>query len=105
MNTYEEEKFKYETDIAVAEKLVRLQENQDFIDVFMKHYLEDYAITQIHNIGYRTPEQVNGFVANTMARGKFVKFMDSVLFDGNEAQQKLRDLVEDDAELLDAEEE
>ena len=76
--------------------MVRLLNNEDFKSVFEKHYLEDWAITQVQNIAVYRKETREAVMEEMLARSIFSIFCSDVIAKGNIAKDDLAEEREDE---------
>ncbi len=68
-----------------AEALQRLLENDDFVNIFQKGYIDAFAITNIYNSWSFDDATRRRFLEKTISRGHFTKYIDDILDDGRNA--------------------
>lgn len=82
----------YSIAIERANKLSDLLKNQNFIDLFQTHFMDDYATTQIKNYSVLKPEQREKVQENMIGRSVFAQFINTVEISGNMATVALQEL-------------
>jgi len=92
MKNIELEKVFLKEKVELAKKMQRLNDNQDFKDIFGEGYVEAYALTQVANCGSYNPDQLRGMASNMVARGKFVDYVTQVIEEGQMAVIELSDI-------------
>jgi len=93
----------YAEDVALAEAMVRLQKNPDFIKVFNEKFVKDFALTQQYNLAVFDPQTRGRVYEGMTARSHFQRFQDEIIEEGNKALNDKADL--ESMKKLDAEEE
>jgi hypothetical protein len=78
--------------IELAEALQRLQANPDWQLVIDTHFIKDWALTQINNVGVYNQDQRRGYLEQAMARGIFNQEMHDIIEDGRMAKQALAEI-------------
>ncbi len=82
--------------LALANELKMLLENETFKKIFQELYIDAFAITNLYNLhSYDDPAR-RRFVEKSLARSVFVKFIDDILEDGRMAQASLSDEFADE---------
>ena len=81
-----------DSQIELAEALQRLKNNPDFKLVFEKRFVNDWALTQIANVGMYNMEARKGYLEQAIARGIFSAFMYEIEEDGKKAVEARREL-------------
>ena len=72
--------------IALAEAMQRLEKNPDFDLLFIKGFVEDWALTQIANVGVYNADQRRGYLEQSIARGTFSQYCYDIVEDGRSAK-------------------
>jgi len=78
--------------VANAEAMQRLLDNDDFKLLFQDIFVDAFAITNTYNIWSYDDQARRRFLEKTMSRSHFTRFIDEILEDGNQAKA---DLAED----------
>ena len=81
-----------EKQVELAEALQRLQSNPDWQLVIEKRYFDDWAKTQVRNVGQYGPEQRKGFLEQAISRGHFDDYLYGIIQDGQVAKDTLPEL-------------
>lgn len=81
-----------EKQVELAEAVQRLQSNPDWQLIIDKRYMDDWARTQVRNVGQYNQDQRRGFLEQAMARGIFDDFIYGVVEDGKAAKAALPEL-------------
>ena len=81
-----------EKQVELAEAVQRLQNNPDWQLVIDKRYMDDWAKTQVRNVGQYGPEQRKGFLEQAISRGHFDDFIYGIIQDGMAAKEALPEL-------------
>ena len=84
-----------EKQVGLAEAVQRLQSNPDWQLVIEKRYFDDWAKTQVRNIGSYNMEQRKGYLEQAIARGILDDFIWHILEDGKAAKEALPSLKEE----------
>jgi len=92
MNNTEVDNRQVQVDRGLA--MVRLLNNDDFKLVFEKHYLEDWALTQVHNVSVYENSSRGPVMEQMLARSIFSVFCSDVVAEGNIAKDDLNSEAE-----------
>jgi hypothetical protein len=84
-----------ESKVKLAEALQRLQANPDWQLVIDTHFIKDWALTQINNVGAYNQDQRRGYLEQAMARGIFNQEMYDIIEDGRMAKDALNEINQD----------
>jgi len=79
-------------DIALAEAIVRLKKNPDFVKVFNEKFVKDFALTQQYNLAVFDPQTRGRVYEGMTARSHFQRFQDEIIEEGNKALNDKSDL-------------
>jgi len=82
----------YKEDVELAEAMVRLQKNPDFIKVFTEKFVKDFALTQQYNLAVFDPQTRGRVYEGMTARSHFQRFQDELIEEGNKAIREKADL-------------
>jgi len=82
----------YKEDVELAEAMVRLQKNPDFIKVFNEKFVKDFALTQQYNLAVFDPQTRGRVYEGMTARSHFQRFQDEIIEEGNKAINEKADL-------------
>ena len=82
----------YKKDVELAEAMVRLQKNPDFIKVFNEKFVKDFALTQQYNLAVFDPQTRGRVYEGMTARSHFQRFQDELIEEGNKAIREKADL-------------
>jgi len=75
-----------------AAALQRLMDNPDFDRIFVKKFVEAFAITNALNFGYLDRDARTRSLEQISARGVFTRFQDEILNDGAMAEEELKEV-------------
>ncbi len=84
----------YAEDVELAEAMVRLQKNPDFVKVFNEKFVKDFALTQQYNLAVFDPQTRGRVYEGMTARSHFQRFQDELIEEGNKALNERKDLEE-----------
>ncbi len=84
----------YAKDVELAEAMVRLQKNPDFVKVFNEKFVKDFALTQQYNLAVFDPQTRGRVYEGMTARSHFQRFQDELIEEGNKALNERKDLEE-----------
>jgi hypothetical protein len=79
--------------VDIAKALQRLRNSSDWKLVVEKGYFDDWALTQIRNVGGYGPEQLKGYVEQAKARGIFDDYLYNIEQEGSMAKEALPSLI------------
>jgi len=78
-----------QVEVERGQAMLRLLNNDDFKLVFEKHYLEDWALTQVQNVSVYPKETRGPVMEQMLARSIFSVFCSDVIAQGNIAKEDL----------------
>ena len=78
--------------VDLAKALQRLKDNPDWKLVIEKGYFDNWALTQIRNVGSYNAEQTKGYLEQAKARGILDDYLYTVEQEGNMAKDALPEL-------------
>ena len=84
-----------------GQAMKRLLDSDDFKLVFTKGFIENWALTQIHNVSVYEPSSRGAVMEQMLARSIFSVYCEDVIDAGNIALDDLRS--EKEAEVIDTE--
>jgi len=92
--TFEQQRDNLQSYIDMGEKMSRLLDNQDFIDIFEEDYIKGWALTQTHNVAAYNPQRRPAVMEEMLARSIFSRRIEEIIQNGNTAKLELRELLE-----------
>ena len=84
-----------QVEVERGQAMLRLLNNEDFKMVFEKHYLEDWALTQVHNVSVYENSSRGPVMEQMLARSIFSVFCSDVVAEGNIAKDDLNSEAEE----------
>ena len=82
-----EEEYKVE----VAKELNYLLDSDVFKKIFMEGYVNNFALTTMHNIASTKPESRDRYMEAMLARSAFLQYIEDILEQGRQAQEYLNE--------------
>ena len=90
--TLEQQLETFNKDKALAEAMIRLQANPDFVKVFKEKFVKDFMLTQVYNLAAYNQQSRVQVHEQMIARSVFERFQDELLEDGKMAIEGLAEL-------------
>jgi len=93
--TYEEAKERLSFEIDNGQKMKRLLDNKDFVDLFEEQYIKAFAVTNVYNMAVYDEVTRARTMEKMVARSVFTKFIEGVIGQGNVAVRELQEIGDD----------